>query len=360
MQTQHRIRFRDAADLSSVGDGTIQLVVTSPPYPMVEMWDQTFSAQDTGVGRALADRDGRGAFARMHDLLDRVWRGCFRVLCDGGFLCVNVGDATRSIGGTFSLFTNHARVTHLCESAGFTSLPPVIWRKPTNAPTKFMGSGMLPAGAYLTLEHEYVLIFRKRGPRRFSPPERERRRRSALFWEERNVWYSDLWEIVGVRQQRFDRARGYGRARSGAFPFELAFRLVQMYSIQGDTILDPFLGTGTTAFAALASARSSIGYEIDEGYEPSIRGSARDAIEEGNTRQRRRLTDHIAFTEDPANRERFRAGHTHVRDHYPVVTTHERDIAIPRVDGVDQSAGGDLVLTAAHSFETCAPQGVLQ
>lgn len=203
--------------MHQLGDESVELVVTSPPYPMIEMWDGMFIEQDSEVGELLeaagkaaepaAGEDGSTGtdkaavcYRRMHEILDRVWTECARVLVPGGFACINIGDATRKLGSDFRLFTNHSRVTAAMEHLGFQSLPPLLWRKPTNAPNKFMGSGMLPAGAYVTLEHEYVLIFRKGGRRRFSASDAARRRRSAFFWEERNSWFSDIWDFRGIRQ----------------------------------------------------------------------------------------------------------------------------------------------------------------
>ena len=268
--TRHEIHFTDSRRMSAVGDDTIDLVVTSPPYPMVEMWDEQFAAADPSVGAALSEQAGARTFELMHSALDEVWSECHRILRPGGLACINIGDATRKIGGEFRLFSNHSRVLQKVAGLGFSILPDILWRKPTNAPNKFLGSGMLPAGAYVTYEHEYVLILRKGGPRRFSPADKARRRRSAFFWEERNAWFSDVWvDLVGARQL-LGNAEVDGleaRARSAAFPFELAYRLIQMHSLIGDTVLDPFLGTGTTTAAAIASGRASIGFEIEDNLE---------------------------------------------------------------------------------------------
>lgn len=287
-----------------VQDESVHLVVTSPPYPMIAMWDSQFSAMDAQIGRALSDGDARAAFEGMHAILDAVWAECFRVLVPGGFACINIGDATRSIGGEFQLFTNHSRITGSCERLGYRSLPAIVWRKTTNAPNKFMGSGMLPAGAYVTLEHEYVLVFRKGDKREFaSGSERERRMRSAYFWEERNSWFSDLWEMGGARQDRSRRANGdsgealsgVSRRRSAAFPLLLAQRLILMYSLQGDVVIDPFCGTGTTQRAALGSARNSIGVDS----EPELVSEARSRLlgcrDESNRLTAARLADHEQF-----------------------------------------------------------------
>ena len=108
MRTDHRVLFESAMRCADLPSGSVDLVVTSPPYPMIEMWDDSFSRQDGAVGAALAGDDGPAAFGRMHDLLDTVWAGCARVLRDSGFLCINIGDATRTIGGGFRLYTNRS------------------------------------------------------------------------------------------------------------------------------------------------------------------------------------------------------------------------------------------------------------
>ncbi|MFM6984985.1 MAG: DNA methyltransferase, partial [Chitinophagaceae bacterium] len=137
------------------------MVVTSPPYPMVEMWDDIMGRQNIAISKAQIKQKPNEVFELMHQELDKVWKECFRVLAEGGFLCINIGDATRTVNGNFKLYDNHSRIAQYCNSIGFNEMPCVLWRKETNAPNKFMGSGMLPCGAYVTLEHEYILIFRK-------------------------------------------------------------------------------------------------------------------------------------------------------------------------------------------------------
>ena len=200
----------------------------------------------------------------MHQELDKVWAEINRVTITGGFVCINIGDATRTLNKEFALYPNHSRIISSFLKLGFTNLPNIIWRKQTNAPNKFMGAGMLPAGAYVTLEHEWILVFRK-GLKRQYKTEAEKliRKQSSFFWEERNVWFSDLWELKGVKQKVKNSVT---RERSGAYPFEIPYRLINMFSLKGDTILDPFLGTGTTMLAAIASERNSIGYEIDNSF----------------------------------------------------------------------------------------------
>ena len=197
MKTNHQILFQDARDLKEVPSESVDLVVTSPPYPMIDMWDDMFSNQNLEIERALAGGDGRQAYELMHQILDFVWDELFRVLKSDRFACINIGDATRKIKDDFCLYPNHARILNYLLAIGFSALPDILWRKQTNAPNKFMGSGMLPAGAYVTLEHEYILIVRKGSKREFrTEGEKRNRRESALFWEERNIWYSDIWTDI--------------------------------------------------------------------------------------------------------------------------------------------------------------------
>ncbi len=331
METTHRVLFESAAQIAPLEDGSVDLIVTSPPYPMIEMWDDVFAGQDPAIRSSLTAHDGTRAYLQMHEILDSVWAECARVLRPGGFMCINIGDATRKLGDNFRLYTNHSRITQACEAMGLQSLPPVIWRKQTNAPNKFMGSGMLPSGAYVTLEHEYILIFRKGGKRTFAPNERERRRKSAFFWEERNQWFSDLWDFKGVRQHL---GADTARARSGAFPFELAFRLIQMYSLQGDTVLDPFIGTGTTLAAAMASARSSVGVEIDETFADTIESTVQAVLPVVNDRQIKRYRDHLDFVRNYQETKGKELGYKNNPHQFPVMTRQETGLELPVVTGV--------------------------
>ena len=259
--TEHKIVNGDSKNISCIKDKSVQLIVTSPPYPMIEMWDDMFCKQDSAIKDCLESGDGTSAFQKMHDLLDKTWDECDRVLADNGFVCINVGDATRTINDNFQLYSNHTRIINYFQSKGYSILPDIHWRKQSNAPNKFMGSGMFPAGAYVTYEHEYILIFRKGSKREFKGASKLLRQKSAFFWEERNVWFSDLWDIKGTSQ--IMQASKASRDRSAAFPFEVPYRLVNMYSAEGDTVLDPFAGLGTTNLACMVSKRNSVGIEID-------------------------------------------------------------------------------------------------
>ena len=262
MITRHQIYFQDSKNMEALPSGTVDLVVTSPPYPMIEMWDSLFIGQNVEIGQALEKGDGSTAFEMMHLELDAVWQEVWRILTQGGIACINVGDAARTINSRFRLYPNHSRILNQFLKLGFQALPAILWRKQTNAPNKFMGSGMLPPSAYVTLEHEYILIFRKGSKREFQKtPEKQNRRASAFFWEERNAWFSDVWmDLKGASQNLGDRA---ARLRSAAFPFDVPYRLINMFSVKGDMVVDPFLGLGTTMWAAMTAGRSCIGYEIE-------------------------------------------------------------------------------------------------
>lgn len=321
---------------------SVNLVVTSPPYPMIDMWDEIFSGQDRKIEKALKKPDGPLAFELMHQVLDRVWKEVFRVLSPGGFACINIGDATRSLGDNFALYPNHARILNATQALGFTALPCILWRKQTNAPNKFMGSGMLPAGAYVTLEHEYILILRKGGKREFmSPVTKENRRQSALFWEERNQWFSDIWmDLKGTRQAMGKQKK---RNRSGAFPFELAYRLINMYSVKGDLVLDPFLGTGTTTLAAMAAGRNSTGYEIDTSLLENFYDKCQDCLGHFSSVIQRRIDLHKEFV-----RGRLEAGKPikHENTHYgfPVVTRQEKELVFNIPVSVEQQSDESMVV----------------
>jgi DNA modification methylase len=323
--THHRVLYQSAQANIDLPDESIDLVVTSPPYPMIQMWDEPFCAQDGRIEPLLSAGDGAHAFEMMHQVLDRVWATCHRTLRPGGFACINIGDATRTVAGSFRLYTNHARVIAAMERLGFQSLPAVIWRKQTNAPNKFMGSGMLPGGAYVTLEHEYVLIFRKGDKRVFAGADQERRRHSAYFWEERNQWFSDIWDLKGVKQSLAERQT---RQRSAAFPFELAYRLINMYSLQEDVVLDPFLGTGTTMLAAMAAGRSSVGVEIDERLAPVIDELIRTSLPALRQRQESRIASHTRFVAEYQSSGR-ELSHYNTGLDTPVMTRQERELSIP-------------------------------
>ena len=370
-KTRHRVLVRDASDLSALADDAVDLVVTSPPYPMIAMWDDLFRSLDPEIGERLERGDGPGAFESMHRVLDPVWAEVRRVTRPGGIVCVNIGDAVRTLGEHFALYPNHARILSAMgasgrprdrsdarsdgrsddRSDGLAALPAILWRKQTNAPNKFMGSGMLPAGAYVTLEHEFILIFRKGGKRVFrTPAEKAARRKSAFFWEERNLWFSDIWmDLKGARQPLADKR---SRERSAAFPFELPYRLIQMFSLRGDTVLDPFLGAGTTTAAAMASGRNSVGCELFPELPGAILDDPEAIVEIGNRRVAERLTRHLEFAAERA-REKGPLKHRNEPYGFPVMTKQETDLELHRLEGIRRT--GENRWEAEHAFMAAAP-----
>jgi DNA modification methylase len=269
MRTNHKIIFGNSQQMSEVAEGHVQLIVTSPPYPMIAMWDELFCKADPKIAeywRNLKSTGNNGnvrqIYDSMHENLAKVWAESYRVLCDGGIACINIGDATRSINGKFQLFPNHSRITEICEKIGFTTLPYILWKKPTNKPLykgkgAFLGSGFLPPNAYVTLDCEFILIFRKGGLRKFQPKDANRYD-SAFTKKQRDEWFSQIWSLKGTRQAADDLQR-----RTAAYPEEIVDRLVRMFSVKGETVLDPFLGSGTTVKVAIKNERSIIGYEND-------------------------------------------------------------------------------------------------
>jgi site-specific DNA-methyltransferase (cytosine-N4-specific) len=280
LKTFHKVIFGDSRSLKEIRDKSVHLVVTSPPYPMIEIWDNQFGMLDKRVDElwrqleeARDDRDKTCLAAKIYDLMHEdlasTWKEVYRVLVDGGIACINVGDATRSIGNIFQLFPNHARIIEECRRIGFITLPYILWKKPTTKPKykgkgAFLGSGFLPPNAYVTLDCEYILIFRKGKPREFDPND-PLRYASRYTKEERDTWFSQIWYLPGTKQELTEVDR-----RAAAFPEEIPNRLIRMFSIIGDTVLDPFLGLGTTMRVAMQLQRNSIGYEIDEALRPII------------------------------------------------------------------------------------------
>jgi DNA modification methylase len=352
VKTIHKVLFKDARDMGEIPDKSVDLMVTSPPYPMIAMWDDIFSKQNPAIGEMLRKGDGCRAFELMNKELDKVWAQVYRVLKDGGFACINIGDATRTISGEFKLYPNHSRILKCCLKLGFSPLPEILWRKQTNAPNKFMGSGMLPAGAYVTLEHEFILILRKGNKRKFSDPkEKLRRQESAFFWEERNEWFSDVWEdLKGTKQNNIDKTI---RDRSGAFPFELPYRLINMYSLKEDMVLDPFLGTGTTAIASMATGRNSIGFEVDPNFKDHIFARFGNIVDFSNQQLENRLRKHLTFVRERA-KTHGGLGYTSKYYGFPVMTRQEIEILFDELSKIEVNNNAvevDYKERATMSFE---------
>jgi DNA modification methylase len=253
----------DCRVMPEIADESVDLVVTSPPYWQIKDYG---SPGQIGFGQGLHDY--------LRDLA-RVWQECRRVLRGGGRLCVNIGDqfARASLFGRYRVIPLHAEITCQCAEAGLDCMGSIIWRKKTTMNTSggavIMGSYPYPPNGVVEIDFEYILLFRKPGAARRPPP--EVKAGSALTRDEWKSWFSGHWEVAGARKKGHD----------APFPEEIPRRLIRMFSFPGDTVLDPFLGTGTTAKAALALGRSALGYEIHGKYLEAAAARAaahRDAV----------------------------------------------------------------------------------
>jgi len=288
MTTQHRIILGNSQQMPELENSAVQLMITSPPYPMIKMWDPLFEKADTRIEDLMKkleidskEETVREIYDAMHDYLGKVWLETFRVLTDGGIACINIGDATRRLNGKFRLFANHARTVEICEKIGFTTLPYILWKKPTTKPKykgkgAFLGSGFLPTNAYVTIDCEFILVFRKGNIRKFQPHDPQRYD-SKFTKRQRDEWFSQIWNLKGSRQTASELER-----RTAAYPDEIPDRLIQMFSIKGDTVLDPFLGSGTTTKLAIKNERNSVGYETDARIIPVLTSKIGESTEKCN------------------------------------------------------------------------------
>ena len=248
--TTHRLINGDARDLSFLNDESVHLVVTSPPYWNLKRYnenpDQMGHIQD---------------YETFLKELEKVWRHVYRVLVPGGRLVCVVGDVcvARRNFGRHLVFPLHADICVICRRIGFDNLNPIIWHKIANASyevtngSKFLGKPYEP-NAIIKNDMEFILMQRKPGG--YRKPSNAQRDASRISKDEFNSWFQQIWNIPGEST----------RHHPAPFPLELANRLVRMFSFVGDTVLDPFCGSGTTMIAAFRTNRNSIGVEIDPDY----------------------------------------------------------------------------------------------
>lgn len=252
LPTAHRLVRGDARGLS-LAPGSVHLVVTSPPYWTLKQYNRT-----PGQLGFVADYD------RFLDELDAVWRRCFDALTPGGRLVCVVGDvclSRRQNNGRHTVVPLHASIQERCRAIGFDNLAPIIWHKIANARLEAEGNGAGFLGkpyepnAVIKNDIEFVLMQRKPGG--YRAPDLDTRVLSLIPEDRYQLWFRQIWTDVPGASTRHHPA---------PFPLELATRLVRMFSFVGDTVLDPFAGTGTTALAAAQSGRNSVGYEVDPDY----------------------------------------------------------------------------------------------
>lgn len=228
----------------------MHLVLTSPPY-----WTLKEYPKNEGQLGFVAD------YERFHDELDKVWKHAFRVLVPGGRLVCVVGDVclSRKRHGRHMVMPLHADITVRCRRIGFDNLNPIFWHKISNAAyevengSSFLGKPYEP-NAIIKNDMEYILMLRKSGG--YRQPTEDQRDASRLTKEEHHDWFQQIWTIPGEST----------REHPAPYPEELAYRLVRMFSFAGDTVLDPFMGLGTTLAAATKCGRNAIGVEVDALY----------------------------------------------------------------------------------------------
>ena len=249
----HKIIIGDSRYMAEVPDESVHLVITSPPY---------WQLKDYGNTGQIGFDD---SYEDYINNLNLAWNQCQRVLHKGCRLCVNIGDQfARSVYyGRYKVIPIRAEIIKFCETAGFDYMGAIIWQKVTTCNTTggatIMGSFPNPRNGILKLDYEFILIFKKHG--KAPKVSREIKEQSKMTTEEWNQYFAGHWNFAGEKQDK----------HLAMFPEELPKRLIRMYSFVNDTVLDPFLGSGTTSLAAKNLSRNSIGYEINEVFLPLIK-----------------------------------------------------------------------------------------
>jgi len=253
MKTIHKIITGDCRQMNLIPDESVHLVITSPPY---------WQLKDYGTSNQIGYHESYESYINN---LNLAWKECHRVLYPGCRLCINIGDQfARSVYyGRYKVIPIRTEITKFCETIGFDYMGAIIWQKVTTTNTTggatIMGSFPYPRNGILKLDYEFILIFKKQGN---SPkPTRKQKELSVISKEDWNMYFSGHWYFAGAKQE----------GHIATFPEELPARLIKMFAFAEDTVLDPFLGSGTTSMAARDLGRHSIGYEINEDFIPTIR-----------------------------------------------------------------------------------------
>jgi len=252
-KTTHKIINGDSRQMSELADNSVDLIITSPPY---------WQLKDYGTENQIGYND---SYEEYINNLNIVWYESFRVLDNGCRLCINIGDqfARAVYYGRYKVIPIRTEIIKFCESIGFDYMGAVIWQKKTTTNTTggatIMGSFPYPKNGIFSIDYEFILIFKKLGnPKK---PEKELKELSKMTKEEWKEYFSGHWYFGGAKQD----------GHIAMFPEELPKRLIKMFSFVGDTILDPFLGSGTTSLAAKKLNRNSIGYEMNKEFIPFIK-----------------------------------------------------------------------------------------
>jgi modification methylase len=251
-KTKHKIINGDSREMTELKDKSVDLVITSPPY---------WQLKDYGTENQIGYNDN---YEEYINNLNLVWKESYRVLNNGCRLCVNIGDqfARAVYYGRYKVIPIRTEIIKFCEAVGFDYMGAIIWQKKTTSNTtggaSLMGSYPTPRNGILSIDYEFILLFKKLG----TPikPERELKEQSKMTKDEWKTYFDGHWNFGGARQD----------GHIAMFPEELPKRLVKMFSFVGDTILDPFLGSGTTSLAARNLNRNSVGYEMNPEFIPFI------------------------------------------------------------------------------------------
>ncbi|MDR0971923.1 MAG: thermonuclease family protein [Bacteroidales bacterium] len=250
MNTFHNIINGDSRNMSLIKDKSVHLIITSPPY---------WQLKDYGSDNQIGFHQNYESYINN---LNLVWSECNRVLHDGCRLCINIGDQfARSIYyGRYKVIPIRTEIIKFCETLKMDYMGAIIWQKQTTMNTTgggaVMGSFPYPRNGILKMDYEFILIFKKQG----NAPKvtEEQKQQSIMTKEQWNTFFSSHWTFGGAKQE----------GHIAMFPEELPSRLIRMFSFCGETILDPFMGSGTTALAAKKLERNSIGYEINPEFIP--------------------------------------------------------------------------------------------
>lgn len=253
IKTTHTLINGDSRNLSLIPDKSIHLIITSPPY-----WQLKDYGNDSQIGF-------HDSYESYINNLNTVWSECNRVLHDGCRLCINIGDQfARSVYyGRYKVIPIRTEIIRFCETLGMDYMGAIIWQKQTTMNTTgggaVMGSFPYPRNGILKIDYEFILVFKKQG--KAPAPTAEQKKHSEITKEEWNTYFASHWNFGGAKQD----------GHIAVFPEELPHRLIKMFSFVGETVFDPFMGSGTTALAARNLQRNSIGYEINPEYKKFYR-----------------------------------------------------------------------------------------
>lgn len=255
MGTTHKIIIGDSRNMSEIGDKSVHLIVTSPPY---------WQIKDYGNKNQIGFND---TYEEYIDNLNQVWAECNRVLCDGCRMVINIGDqfARAVTYGRYKIIPIREEIIRYCESIGLDYMGAIIWQKVTTMNTtggaSIMGSFPYPRNGMIAIDYEFILLFKKLGKSPNNVPE-DIKKKSEISKEEWRKYFTGHWNFAGEKQNG---------GHIAVFPEELPKRIIKMFSFAGETVLDPFLGSGTTTKVARGLERNSVGYEINEDYLPVIK-----------------------------------------------------------------------------------------